>query len=144
LPFLDLRILPLPSHVDVVHFIRYADRYHASPCRSDAGICGAFRNLAGAWLRFPLPSHNRSTHRHCQVPLNNAVSTPRLAKPLPFDTIQNNAIPLLFLAVQFRGIAYRSMPCRSRSSPSHAMPLPCNSEAILGESPLWPCITLHP
>jgi hypothetical protein len=81
---------------------------------------------------------------HCRVALNNAVSTPRLSKPLPFDTIQNNAIPSLFLAVQFRGIAYRSMPCRSRSSPSPAMPLPCNSEAILGESPLWPCITLHP
>ena len=47
----------------------------------------------------------------------------RYAKPLPFDTIQNNAIPLLFLAVQFHCIAYRSMPCRSRSSPSPAMPL---------------------
>ena len=34
-----------------------------------------------------------------------------------------NAVPLLFLAVQFCCISLRSMPCRSRSSPSPAMPL---------------------
>lgn len=108
----------------MVHFHRYADHCHASPCRSDAGLFAPFRSLADACLRFasPLPSHAeqcRFDTSPCKAPAVryhseqcDSFAVPCRAVPrhcLSFDALPQQIIsqPRDAIALQFRGDSWQ-------------------------------------
>lgn len=61
----------------------------------------------------------------------------------PCCSLPCSSVALLIVRCLAHADRFEALPLLPDAEPGYAIPLPCNSEAILGESPLWPGLTLH-